>query len=155
MGKIMMAENNTIAGKRINLVRISYMLATWVPIPFWIVIYFLDLLPVLFPSYKGKDMTIPTFFAPAFIAIFAAGITYISQYFISKIEKDRYPRPGGLGQPSMSGLPMNDLLFEHIKEKSYGKFILLVSCWSIQFIGMTARMTIFFGLFIAFKYIRA
>ena len=150
-----MAENNTVAGKRINLVRISYMLASWVPIPFWIVIYYFGLLPVLFPSYKGKELVMPMLIAPMVITAFAGFIIYILQHVISAIEKDRYPMPNGLGQPSMSGLPMNDLLFEHIKERSYGKFFLLVSCWAIQFIGMTAKTTIFFGVFIAFKYIRA
>jgi hypothetical protein len=146
--------NNSRVGKRINLVRISYILASWLPIPFWIVIYFLDLLPVLFPSYKGKDLVTPMFIAPMIIGSIAAFITYLLQRVISAIEKDHYPMPDGLGQPSMSGLPMNDFLFEYIKNKSYGKLFLLVSCWSFQFIAITAKTTIFFGLFIAFKYIR-
>ena len=144
-----MAENNTVVGKRINLVRISYMLASWVPIPLWIVFYYLDLLPVLFPSYKGKDMTIPTFFAPGFIAIFAAGIMYICRYIILKIDKARFPVTNRLIE-----LPLNDLLFEFFKSKSYGKLFLVVVCWTSQFIAIAARMTIYFGLFIAFKYIR-
>ena len=151
----MMAENNSIVAKRINLVRISYILASWVPIPFWIVLYNLDLLPVLFPSYKGKDLATPTFFAPIFIAIFAASIMYICQYLIQKIEKDHYPVTNGLTQPSMSGLPMNDFLFEYIQKKTYGKLFLVVLCWTSQFIAITATSTMFFGLFIAFKYIRA
>ena len=102
-----MAENNSRVAKRINLVRISYMLASWVPIPFWIVIYYLDLLSAIFPSYKGKDLVIPMFISPIVIGAFAFLIMYTFQYFISKIEKDRYPMPSGLGQPSLSGHPMN------------------------------------------------
>jgi hypothetical protein len=151
----MMADNNSVEGKRINLVRISYMLASWVPIPFWIVIYYFDLLPVLFPSYKGKDLVTPMLVAPIVIAAFAALIMYIFHRLISKIEKDRYPVNNDFTQPSLSGLPMNDLLFEYIKKKSYGKLFLVVVCWTSQFVAITARMTIFFGLFIAFKYIRA
>lgn len=148
-GESMIVEKvSSTVSKKYDFVKISYMLASYVPIPFWIIIYNLDLLPVLFPSYKGKDMATPMLFAPGFIALFSVSIMYMCRYAILKIEKDYFSSAGLLIEP-----PLNDLFFDYIKKESYGKLFLVIACWLFNFIAMAAKTTMFFGVFIAFKYI--
>ena len=73
---------------------------------------------------------------------------YVFRYIILRIEKNRFTVTNRLIQ-----IPLSDLMFEYANKKSYVKLLLIVTCWAFEFIAIAAKTTMFFGLFIAFKYI--
>ena len=149
----MIETSSSTANKKFDFVWLSYRLAGLVPIPFWILIYVLNLLPVLFPSYRGKDMVNPLFFMPILIVIVAGSIGGACLLVFFKIEKELYPNPD---KNLFIEIPSNDLLFnEYIIQKSYGKLFMLLICWICRFITIAATATMIFGFFIFLKYIRS
>ena len=145
----MVETSSSTENRKFDFVGISYKLACYVPIPFWILVYNLNLLSVLFPAYKGKDLTNPLLFIPSVALIVAVAIKSICEYVFLRIEKVRHPEENYYKE-----IPLNDLLFESIKKKSYGKLCLIVILWASKFIGIAIVTTMIFGGFIAFKYIR-
>jgi hypothetical protein len=136
--------------KKFDFVKLSYKLAFWVPIPFWIFIYTLNLLPVLFPSYKGRDIANPLFFIPGVIFIVAVAIDGICKIAIYKIEKDLYLDPEK--KHLFIKIPMTKSLYEYMDKKSYGKLFLIVILWASEFIAIATYTTMVFGFFIRLKY---
>lgn len=147
----MAKENALSANKKYDFVKISHSFAKIIPMPFWILMYTLDWLRVLFPSYQGKDLMYPLFFTPAVILTVAFYGWQTIQSIFFKIEKDRYPDSV---KNKYAKIPENDLLFvEYRRKKSYGKMFLLGIGWACQIIQIVATMTMIFGLFIILKYI--
>ena len=143
----MIEKRPSVGNQKIDFVGFSYKLATYFPLPFWILIYNFNMLSVLFPSYKEKDLVFPIFFFTGLILILAASIAFICDYIIATLEKGRFPQV-------MSSLrcPLNELLHEYINKKLYWRLLLLITNWVSVLIVKMAMMTTFFGMFIAFKY---
>lgn len=146
-----MAEKNSLSvGKTYDLVGITSKWAFYLPIPFWIIVFYFDLLEKLFPSYKGKELVTPTFFIPILMGIIAGAVSYVCLYIIyEKFEKGHYQSIGFRREPTL-----NELLFGYRSKRLYGKLLVAVIDWLSVLILAAASPTIIFGLFIAFKYLR-
>ncbi|MEJ1959997.1 MAG: hypothetical protein WDM70_11725 [Nitrosomonadales bacterium] len=142
------ANTNFSSGnKKFDFVEISYTLATCLTILFWILIYRLNVLTDLFPSYKGENLMLPTFIFPVVILTLSGGIAVVFDSIISKVENDRYPK-----KLSSLGCPLNDLLYQYTLQKAYWKLLLVVICWLSMVVMRMALATTYFGVFIAIKY---
>ncbi len=141
----------TPISNKYDLVGTSCTLAFYLPIPFWLIVYNFDLLEQLFPSYKGKELVNPAFIAPMLIGVLAAAFMRICFYIIyEKFEEGHYQTIGFKYEPKL-----NELLFDYWYKKSYGKLFVVVICWVALFVSMATFFSICFGMFLAFKYLRA
>ena len=146
----MIEKRPSVGNQEIDFVGFSYKLATYFPLPFWILIYNFNLLPILLPFYKGKDLEYPLFIVPAVLFTAAVTIKGICQIVIYKIEKDRFPDPEK--KNLFLKIPLNKLLFEYIEKKSYGTLFLIMILWVSEFIAISTFTTMIFGIFITLRY---
>ncbi|MEJ1959961.1 MAG: hypothetical protein WDM70_11505 [Nitrosomonadales bacterium] len=135
--------------KRYDYARMVNAIGMLAALPFWIIVYKLNLLPILFPSYSMKEMYIPVVIFPGLIVCAMTIISGTCKTIIANIDKNRFPM-NRLGRVE---LPLNDLLFEYFNKKSYWKLSLVIIICAANFIGLFAGITVItFGFFICFKY---